>query len=103
MYQDLVKYKLLESDFINQTINSDVMPEKMFKNKQNKYHSFLNSLNNQIEEHKFNEEFCTFQDTFTLQKNTSFEEVNIQDISIDEDLQKLENDQYIYKESFTFA
>jgi hypothetical protein len=95
-----LKYKLSDSDFINQTINSDVMPEKMFKNK---YQSFLNSVNNHIADHKFNEEFCTFQDTFTLQKNDSFEEINIQEISIQEDARIIENDQYIYKESFTFA
>jgi hypothetical protein len=76
------------------------MPEKISKNK---YQSFLKSVHNHIAENKFNEEFCTFQDTFTLQKNESFEEINIQDISLQEDGQILENDQYIYKESFTFA
>lgn len=49
------------------------MRERTFRKKQNKYQSFMNSENNHHNaENKCNEEFCTFQDTFTLQKNNSF-------------------------------
>jgi len=54
LYIDLGKYGLSENEFINQTINSDVKPDKMFRDKLNKL------MMNSVQQNKFNEDFCTF-------------------------------------------
>ena len=54
MYKDFRKYGLSENEFINETINSDVKPEKMFRDKLNKL------IMNSVLQNKFNEDFCTF-------------------------------------------